>query len=422
MPTAIGLVSLTHLLDIALVLVAVMAVFSLLVVAANELIAALLNLRGRMLLGALRRLWVSPTAADAFLSHGLIASLQKRQRLAIGQRASEALSRSRFPSYLDAHRFAQVVVANALKKNGDGEPDWSSLLDDSGGKLAEQLEALWLNAGGDIAKFEAHVVEWYDSYMQRVSGWYRRQVLYISFGVSLVLAVTFHIDPIRITRQLASSPQVAEHTAQQVLLISQQADSLRVLLGQLSATVDRLPAHTTQATDTPAEKDTLAGAQSPNQPTYAQTTQMGIVAKDLLPRIELTQAVYTLLRSVLEKSIPIGWSNVGNCGLSAQPADLAGDTLAQAQLLVIKRFNTLLESQTSGPGNQVAYPNAEGYRVCEPFSAWSLAGWLLTALLTSLGAPFWFAQLQRLARVRASGPPPTRHTPAAGSGSAGVRP
>jgi hypothetical protein len=42
------------------------------------------------------------------------------------------------------------------------------------------------------------------------------------------------------------------------------------------------------------------------------------------------------------------------------------------------------------------------------FEPWTLAGWALTALALSLGAPFWFDALNKLNIVRASGPKPAR--------------
>ena len=52
--------------------------------------------------------------------------------------------------------------------------------------------------------------------------------------------------------------------------------------------------------------------------------------------------------------------------------------------------------------------------------ALSVAGWILTILAISLGAPFWFDTLSRLSRLRSSGKPETP-LPAAGSGKANER-
>jgi hypothetical protein len=49
-----------------------------------------------------------------------------------------------------------------------------------------------------------------------------------------------------------------------------------------------------------------------------------------------------------------------------------------------------------------------------------LGGWLLTILAVSLGAPFWFDALSRLARLRGTGKPETP-LPASGSGKPNER-
>jgi hypothetical protein len=52
--------------------------------------------------------------------------------------------------------------------------------------------------------------------------------------------------------------------------------------------------------------------------------------------------------------------------------------------------------------------------------AMTVAGWLLTILAISLGAPFWFDTLSRLSRLRSSGKPETP-LPASGSGKVNER-
>jgi hypothetical protein len=50
-----------------------------------------------------------------------------------------------------------------------------------------------------------------------------------------------------------------------------------------------------------------------------------------------------------------------------------------------------------------------------------LAGWMISASSTLFGAPFWFDTLQKLARIRSSGPSPREAAAARGEGQAVVR-
>lgn len=68
---------------------------------------------------------------------------------------------------------------------------------------------------------------------------------------------------------------------------------------------------------------------------------------------------------------------------------------------------------TSPPsGNQVKYDQGDPRVVPTSFGGWllKLAGLLITVLAVSLGGPFWFDALNRLVRLRSTGPVPKRHT------------
>ena len=55
-----------------------------------------------------------------------------------------------------------------------------------------------------------------------------------------------------------------------------------------------------------------------------------------------------------------------------------------------------------------ALPVPIGWSSGTKLSAWSLLGWLVTALAVSLGAPFWFDLLQRVLNIRNAGPKPDK--------------
>ncbi|HEY2638246.1 MAG TPA: hypothetical protein VGI54_12690 [Solirubrobacteraceae bacterium] len=68
---------------------------------------------------------------------------------------------------------------------------------------------------------------------------------------------------------------------------------------------------------------------------------------------------------------------------------------------------------TSPPsGTQAKYDQGDPRVVPTSFGGWllKLAGLLITILAVSLGGPFWFDALNRLVRLRGTGPVPKRHT------------
>jgi hypothetical protein len=58
-------------------------------------------------------------------------------------------------------------------------------------------------AGGDAAKLQAAIEAWFNSAMDRVSGWYKARSQWILLGLGIVLAVTLNADTIHIVRQLS---------------------------------------------------------------------------------------------------------------------------------------------------------------------------------------------------------------------------
>ncbi|NJL75129.1 MAG: hypothetical protein HC892_08950 [Saprospiraceae bacterium] len=60
-----------------------------------------------------------------------------------------------------------------------------------------------------ITLLKDNVGLWYDSVMERTSGWYKRQTQYILLGLGFTIAVAFNADAIGIYQQLSSNPELA---------------------------------------------------------------------------------------------------------------------------------------------------------------------------------------------------------------------
>jgi hypothetical protein len=89
------------------------------------------------------------------------------------------------------------------------------------------------SAQGDPGKAQATIEAWYDSAMDRVSGWYKRSTQWVIFWIALVVAVGLNINTITIADYLyrndaaravivakadtaASDPQFLKQTYEQV--------------------------------------------------------------------------------------------------------------------------------------------------------------------------------------------------------------
>jgi hypothetical protein len=122
------------------------------------------------------------------------------------------------PSYIPSKNFARALmdiaaagVGSDAENSGNTAPVVS--LDNmrqnisSVGNIAVQrvlLNAIDL-AQGDLDKAQANIENWFNSGMDRVSGWYRRSTQWIIFVISLFVSVGMNIDTIKIINYLANS-------------------------------------------------------------------------------------------------------------------------------------------------------------------------------------------------------------------------
>jgi hypothetical protein len=58
-------------------------------------------------------------------------------------------------------------------------------------------------AQGDLNKVQAYLENWYDSCMDRISGWYKRSTHWALFWIALVVAITVNINTINLTDYLS---------------------------------------------------------------------------------------------------------------------------------------------------------------------------------------------------------------------------
>ncbi len=195
-------------LDIIIGMVFVFLLLSLVCSAVNELIEAVLRNRAKDLERGINELIGDPTAAPQFLNqfynHGLINSLFKG--------SYPPASKRDLPSYIPSTTFALAVID--MVKNPPAP----------GFTLPPNLQAavtvIARQAGGDAAKLQAGLEEWFNHRMDRVAGWYKRRVQWILVTLGLIVAVALNADSIQIARLLSNDASL-----RQGLVASVQAEA-----------------------------------------------------------------------------------------------------------------------------------------------------------------------------------------------------
>jgi hypothetical protein len=336
-------------IDVVIALVFVYLLYSLLASIIQEIIASnIIRLRAKVLEECIRRLLDDDDSAHG---HSDLLSSKFYQMPLIKYLGQ---SKGKKPAYLASRNFSKAMLDILIGPNPEPGDDFRKKIDQSlsqginvsasnritGGDSIEYIRSLWASVHGDIDKFRIELEKWFDDAMDRATGWYKRKIQVFLFFIGLGIAVLFNVDTIAIVQKLSSNPKL---TAQ----IVSQAENFIKAHPNLDKELEQL------------KKDT-----SNNKPGSAE--------------LKSTEAAYKKLKAKQDSLLVLADSLVKND---------------------IKNINGLL-----GTGIQSYTFKGTGFWETTGFFLLSVAGWLLTALALSLGAPFWFDLLNKLMKLRASVP------------------
>lgn len=377
-------------LNVAIGVTFVFLLFSLVVSSVNELWLSFLDKRAAFLKQGLRELLQdksdSPTLApkgsittDDMLQHGLIASLS-RFRYTPGSGGTRGV-----PSYIPGKSFVLALLSLMEQRGAAG----AAILDQINAlpnvRLKESLLALYADAGQDLEHFKANIENWFNESMDRVGGWYKRHAQQWLLMLGLAIAIICNVDAIRIVTALATDPKLRENVAQ--LAIEQIANGIGGITGDAS-TAPASPRNGALPAGDPSR-----GTPPPTPPNNAGAAGAGAAGSPSSPAPAPASPtagfrnVQTRLGELDVTGVPIGWNR-------ATAGHLIPSLLAQA-------------APSAEPPAAISGPQLIG--------RWlgALAGWILTALAASLGAPFWFDILNRFVDLRGVGRAPEEKDPTA---------
>jgi hypothetical protein len=204
-------------LEVALGLVLVYLLLSLICTALKETLEAYLKIRATCLEQGLRVLLQDPDGKQLLQSlyaHPLIDGLFNGDYNPATVRSKTT---SNLPSYIPSASFATALV-DIIVRGPVGNPAGktiptgaitidilrtavtnSTTLNPS----VQRIMVLMLDsANGDLTKVQANIETWFNSAMDRVSGWYKRQTQWILLLIGLVVTVSMNVDTLKVTREL----------------------------------------------------------------------------------------------------------------------------------------------------------------------------------------------------------------------------
>jgi hypothetical protein len=152
------------------------------------------------------------------INHPMVASLYR-----------DLPGKPRPPSYIPAENFVGAVLdtirLKAAQLEGKNPNDYTTALTysevrtavikcrNAGVSIADGLLPLIDTAEGSFEKAQKNIEAWYDSGMDRVSGWYKRHSRRTLFLIGLIVAVLCNLDTIQITTSFAKSSALRKSLA-----------------------------------------------------------------------------------------------------------------------------------------------------------------------------------------------------------------
>jgi hypothetical protein len=223
-------------LDVAIGLIVVYLLLSLICSSINEGIETFLKNRSWQLERGIREILNDPDGrivTHLFYNHPLINCLfqgtydiqrLKKRRFFAGF----SYRGSNLPSYIPSGNFALAMLdivmpatatqlggaAGAIKRGSKPEPpEFIASLRSAAAnfpqpQLGKALVLLIDASANDVTRIREGIEGWFDSSMDRVSGWYKRRAQIMLFSIGLAVAALLNIDTVEIATHLVTDPAV----------------------------------------------------------------------------------------------------------------------------------------------------------------------------------------------------------------------
>ncbi len=397
-------------LDVAISLVFIYLLYSLLASIVQELIARIFNLRARLLTKALRHILDNDLRKHkmGYLGQFTFFTWCYEQVWGIiyfflpfknspfvkkfyDQPGIKSLAEDRAssrPSYISPQLFVQSLMHMLRGPGFDSTKDDEAALVKQhlengqtliGPETKEHLLNLLEDANREAEQFRHKVAQWFDEVMARTSGWYRKQTQVILIVIGFIIAWQFNVDSIAITRILAKDKKAREE------LVAMATKRYEVYGHYKDSLKRRLV----------IKEDTIRVGDS-------MIIRPDTVYQVSMPDEELDSLYRSLSNEAAEVQNILGISR-GSCVDSTDPT----------YVKIRERLDTAAGKLLSGPEQEkyrqamatVAKRKTGCYTHPYQQNGWLVfAGWLVTALALSLGAPFWFDLLNKVVQARTSGP------------------
>lgn len=384
------------------VLISVVLIYALLSMLVSSIVEMLNNRqksRGKMLHSAILQMLDDPLNLQygyLLLKHPLINSMNNQQE----KRPFQYLASDAF-----ADAFIDVIGQQAetglpIQKNKDGEEGNSftakgeissdgamglfriGMQQMNNSPFKDMLLSFYSKSDGDYTRLKGMIENWFDNFMDRTTGWYKRKQIVKFRLVGLVVAIFLNVDSIHLFKVISmddnlrsSLTQVAEGMANEYS--PDGKDEQTLLLHQLTVLDSNIQKLHTNAADT-VRSETISKILK-----GTKTLSDNISKSDSLQQKQLEQIKQVLVLSD-QLGFPIGWSK--------SEAPLSWFNSDESPKMPTNKLGIYLYHRNEQPQFWTVFLYVIGI--------------LLTGFLLSFGAPFWFDILIKFVNIRKAGQKP----------------
>jgi len=380
-----------EMLDVAIGLVFLYLLLSLITSALNEILQIWLKWRAVDLHKGISQLLTDGSGtglAKRFYEHPLVGGLFDGKYVSPARRRKWfgfAPAARRLPSYIPAPVFATTLIDLVVEESRFASPPLASpplgydmdtlhaaikeFSEQPGNEQAGRaLLALAYISENNLDTFQNNVEDWYNSAMDRVSGWYKRRTQVVLFVLGIVVAALINADTLVIGYSLANDDELRNSlvAAAQTYIENPPENALTGLTDVENSNVENSDVENGNVENSDAD----TGGEPSSDAADTEPANDSSVADPL-----------NEVKEINTLGLPLGWNRLG---CDAQRA--------------------VAESEEQSEPESIQWRDLVGDRCKDSVPEWGLVvvGWLLTAVAISFGAPFWFDLLNKFLVVRST--------------------
>lgn len=388
-----------NILLILISLVFIYAVLSILVSILTEWLNYYFKERGIFLKNSIYKLLKDPLNKDygyLFYNHVTIAGLKS--------------ARDKLPQYVSSRMFAEVLIdiiaqqavhnrkiqvttsAEGAKKYNLEQTDIPASIVErfqigvkemNTSQFTDLMQSFLDKSDNNYDKLKAHIEQWFNDYMDRVSGWYKTKQRKKFLAVGFLVAIFLNVDSLHLLKVLSLDDNLKNRLVESAEQTVDNLEKDSIMRNDVSFIIKSVSIVKDSAGDYKATASDIAHMQAIIKQLDSSSQVKNVIAKKELRQLD------SAMNMVSELNIPIGWSKT-----------VAPMSWWQKKKVRETNLAALHDSKTPG---LIAYLN---YRN-NSHSFWNVFKYILGIVISgvslSFGAPFWFEVLTKFVNIRRSG-------------------